>query len=391
MSIPTSLIVVLLVVAWLVVLVPMVAKRRDKVPRTQAGGQGFRVLRRAQASLKRRPKRPAKADASPTAEGAVEGGDHPAASPAGRERTLVTVGAAAGEQPQDAADEWAAAHPGYRPDRRPAEPGHDEAPTADLRLSTPDEGTDQGELWAEDAGQPGHDGHPEYAEHAEYVEQAEYGGRPEYAGQPQYVERTEDADGRGPAERSVTEFPYARAPRIPNEVDEQEWAEHAAAASAPARRYEVDDEALRPTPRRRGRGGYDPEAAEATRAYRYRQRRRVTMVLTAATVLFSVVALLLAGWFWLGAAISAVLLALYLAYLRRQVKIEAQIRQRRMERLQRARQIRPEFGRSRPPARAGRSAAGPGRTVVALDDDDPTFDHLDPYDPPVTYRRAAGQ
>ena len=175
--------------------------------------------------------------------------------------------------------------------------------------------------------------------------------------------------------------------------------EHAAAASAPIhghrvdgqQGHQVDDEALRPTPRRRGRGGYDPEAAEATRAYKYRQRRRVTLVLAAATVLFTLLAFLLVSWLWVGAVISVVLLAGYLTYLRRQVKIEAQIRQRRMERLQRARQIRPEYGRGRPPGRAGRSAAGPGRTVVDLDDDDPGFDHLEPYEPPVTYRRAAGQ
>ena len=378
MSIPTSLIVVLLVIAWLVVLVPMVAKRRDKVPRSESGGQGFRVLRRAQASLKRRPKRTAKADVQQPAD------PMPAEAPsAARERTLVPVGAAADEQPQDAAEEWAATHAGHVPanrgpvtfgdealepadgspqgpwqawpDPRPADPGYDEAATAGHRFSVPDDKAGQAGLWADQA-----DGSDPTA----------------------HFERVEPA---------VTEFPYAQAPRIPNEVDEQEWAEHAAATSAPARHYEVDDEALRPTPRRRGRGGYDPEAAEATRAYKYRQRRRVTLVLTAATMLFSVVALLMASWLWVGAAISAVLLAGYLMYLRRQVKIEAQIRQRRMERLQRARQIRPEYGRGRPPARAGRSAAGPGRTVVDLDDDDPTFDHLDPYDPPVTYRRAAGQ
>lgn len=390
MSIPTSLIVVLLVVAWLVVLVPMVAKRRDKVPRSQSGGQGFRVLRRAQATLKRRPKGASGADAAPSPEPASA--DVPSSASAGRERTLVPVGAAATEQPQDAAEEWAAAHPGQQPaNRRPAEfgdedvvdeptvgaprgsweawpepqpgdpgradPGYDEAPTAEHRFPAADPEPGQGGVWADQD-------HPVRAEHTEHTERAE---------------------------PSVTEFPYAQAPRIPGEVDEQEWAEHAAAASAPARRYEVDDESLRPTPRRRGRGGYDPEAAEATRAYKYRQRRRVTMALTAVTVLFSILGFLLASWLLVGAAIGAVLLALYLTYLRRQVKIEAQIRQRRMERLQRARQIRPEYGRGRPPARAGRSAAGPGRTVVDLDDDDPTFDHLDPYDPPVTYRRAAGQ
>jgi hypothetical protein len=388
-SIPTSLIVVLLVVAWLVVLVPMVAKRRDKVPRAESGGHGFRVLRRAQASLKRRPKRTVKADAEPVA---TEAGTTTPPTTARRQRTLVTVGAAAEEEPRDAAEDWAAAHPGYRP---PASRPVDTAATADGATAADfaDDAVRTSEFasvqpWA-DGGRPaGPD--PEEAPTAEYRAPAAADDRfsPPEDGQAQGTLWAEQPE---PTDPSVTDFPYARAPRIPNEVDEQEWQEHAAATSAPAHRYEVDDEALRPTPRRRGRGGYDPEAAEATRAYKYRQRRRVTLGLAAATVLFSVVALLLASWLWVGAAISAVLLALYLAYLRRQVKIEAQIRQRRMERLQRARQIRPEYGRGRAPARAGRSAAGPGRTVVDLDDDDPTFDHLEPYDPPVTYRRAAGQ
>ena len=60
MNIPTSLIVVLLVVAWLVVLVPMVARRREKVPQAEPAGSGFRVLRRASASLRRRPRGGAK-------------------------------------------------------------------------------------------------------------------------------------------------------------------------------------------------------------------------------------------------------------------------------------------------------------------------------------------
>ncbi|WP_420124040.1 gephyrin-like molybdotransferase receptor GlpR [Nakamurella sp.] len=393
MSIPTSLIVVLLVIAWLVVLVPMVAKRRDKVPRAESGGQGFRVLRRAQATLQRRPRRTAKATAESgsgpdTADVAdVRAGEGPAAADltpatARTERTLVPVGAAPGEQPQDAAQEWAAAHPGYRTTApRPVEAVGDETPTH--RFPAAPAPVDQDGLWTETGDHPadhgaGADGHASFAA---------ADGPDGYAADGY----AEDEGPEHPAEPSVTAFPYARAPQIPNEIDEQEWDEHAAAASAPAHPYEVQDEALRPTPRRRGRGGYDPEAAEATRAYKYRQRRRVTMVLAGATVLFAVVALLLASWLWAGAVISAALLALYLTYLRRQVKIEAQIRQRRMERLQRARQIRPEYGRGRPPARAGRSAAGPGRTVVDLDDDDPTFDHLDPYDPPVTYRRAAGQ
>ncbi|HEY5114257.1 MAG TPA: hypothetical protein VIJ00_01895, partial [Nakamurella sp.] len=118
-----------------------------------------------------------------------------------------------------------------------------------------------------------------------------------------------------------------------------------------------------------------------------RQRRRITFVLLIATAVFTLAALLTVSVFWVGAAVSVVLLAGYLAYLRRQVRIEAAIRQRRMERLQRARQIRPESGRSRP----RRSDVDRGREVVDLDDDDPAFDDLERYNEPVTYRRAVGQ
>jgi hypothetical protein len=179
---------------------------------------------------------------------------------------------------------------------------------------------------------------------------------------------------------------------IPDELSEQEWAEHAAAAPAGPAFADVQDEQLRPVPRRPGRGGFDPEAAEATRAYRYQQRRRITLILLLATIAFSVTAFLFVSWLWVGAAVSLALLVGYLSYLRRQVRIEAAIRQRRMERLQRARQIRPEY--ARPPrrtSRSGMSAVAPGRTVVDLDDEDPGFDDLEEYRQPVTYRRAAGQ
>jgi hypothetical protein len=177
---------------------------------------------------------------------------------------------------------------------------------------------------------------------------------------------------------------------IADEFDDDEWAAHAAAA--PAGPFaEVDDEKLRPVPHRPGRGGFDPEAAEATRAYRYRQRRRVTLILLIATVGFSVAAALVLNWLWIGAGLCFALLVGYLAYLRRQVRIEAAIRQKRMERLQRARQIRPEYARAPRRTRPGTSAVAPGRTVVDLDDDDPGFDDLEEFDEPMTYRRAAGQ
>src|SRR6185437_12203846 len=45
-SLPTSLSVVALAVAWLVVLVPMAARRREHVPESDDRSAGFRVLRR---------------------------------------------------------------------------------------------------------------------------------------------------------------------------------------------------------------------------------------------------------------------------------------------------------------------------------------------------------
>ena len=54
MSIPTSLIFVILIAAWLAVLVPMVARRREQVPEAETDGGTFRVLR--PGSVRRRPK-----------------------------------------------------------------------------------------------------------------------------------------------------------------------------------------------------------------------------------------------------------------------------------------------------------------------------------------------
>ncbi len=364
MNIPTSVIVVLLVVAWLVVLVPMVARRRERVPQVEPAGSGFRVLRRASASLRRRPSRGSKGRMMSTSDRTGDG------APDDLDRSdgeLVAVGAeqptdgAADAAPADAAEEWAAAQRVQRP--RPVRAGstpfvdHDDA-------SFDDRPADDAELDAADSDAPDLDA-PDPADEEPTV-------------------RLVSADHAG-----ADDVEHERA-LVPDEIDRAEWADHVAAAPT-AGSYDVEDVELRPLPRRAGRGGFDPEAAEATRAYRYQQRRRVALVLLIATAAFTLVSVLVASWLWVGAAVSAVLLVGYLGYLRRQVKIEAAIRQRRMERLQRARQIRPEYQRPPRRTRGGLSAVAPGRTVVDLDDDDPSFDELEQYHEPMTYRRAAGQ
>jgi hypothetical protein len=364
MSIPTSLIVVLLVVAWLVVLVPMVARRREKVPQAEATGSGFRVLRRASASRRRRPRPAAKGQTVTAMTRPGESSD--------ADQALVSVGAPGSEpEPTDAAEEWAAAQAAQRP-RIARPPASAEDTVAEQHVEQHAELNDIHDRPTEELRTVGH-----------LDESSDVTGD-SFAREEPPVSAIHHAPTEADSAPSR--------PSIPDELSEQEWAEHAAAAPAGPAFADVQDEQLRPVPRRPGRGGFDPEAAEATRAYRYQQRRRITLILLIATIAFSVTAFLLVSWLWIGAAVSLALLVGYLSYLRRQVRIEAAIRQKRMERLQRARQIRPEYARPRRGAsRAGMSAVAPGRTVVDLDDDDPGFDELEEYRQPVTYRRAAGQ
>jgi hypothetical protein len=283
------------------------------------------------------------------------------------ERDLVTVGATGPEhQPADAAEEWQAAQAVQR--------SRSSRPPASAQDTIAEQITVEDTVAERDVDE----------RHTDVIAVVD-------------VSQDEDAKSRIDAQPDEDESPVRNEhahghAQIPDELSEQEWAEHVAAAPAGPTFADVQDEQLRPVPRRPGRGGFDPEAAEATRAYRYQQRRRITLILLIATVAFSVTAFLFVSWLWIGAAVSLVLLVGYLSYLRRQVRIEAAIRQKRMERLQRARQIRPEYARpQRRTSRAGMSAVAPGRTVVDLEDDDPGFDDLEEFRQPVTYRRAAGQ
>ena len=78
---------------------------------------------------------------------------------------------------------------------------------------------------------------------------------------------------------------------------------------------------------------------------------------------------------------------LYLAYLRRQTRIEEKVRRRRMHRMARAR-LGVENAADREydvvPSRLRR----PGAVVLEIDDEDPIFEHLD-YDIPVRDLRLA--
>lgn len=307
MSLPTSLALVGLVVLWLIVIVPMFAKKRQFVPRSSDGTGRFRVLKRT--SSRKRTVRWGRSDETDFAdlEPDVEnGGDL-------RQQILETD------------DEYVAETAQY---------------DDDLDSSYDDEVA-------------------EYDETAEYDEDFE-------------AEAEYDEDLAESAEYDDAPTPL----RAVGDPDVDEY----------------DNERYRPVPVRHGRGGYDPDHAEKTRAYRFQRRRRVALTLLLLTLVSGLVGQLLVAPGWYACGVFGALLVGYLTYLRRQVKIEADISARRMERLRRARQIRPEFRETRRTGtRVPESRYDTRRQIVDLDDDDPAFDDLDTYHAPITYRRAVGE
>jgi hypothetical protein len=182
--------------------------------------------------------------------------------------------------------------------------------------------------------------------------------------------------------------------------------------SRPARPRGDADRQYRP-----GRGGFDPEAAEIAARAKYSYRQRVVvllLVLVAVTV--TLACLFWVMLWWVNALIDASLVG-YLGYLRRQVRIEDRIRQRRLTRYYNAhprasqREViadepvtdlmddllgdvevvsaaprREVVERSPSPTSRVRRQA----VVVDLDDEDPAFHELD--EPGTqSFRRAAGE
>ncbi|EHY88952.1 divisome protein SepX/GlpR [Saccharomonospora azurea] len=157
---------------------------------------------------------------------------------------------------------------------------------------------------------------------------------------------------------------------------------------------------------RPGRGGFDPEAAALAAKAKYAFRQRVVVILLLAVLTTAVAAGFVLPVLWWAHGAADLALVAYLVYLRRQVHIEEEIRQRRLARLRAASRRTPRradpledievvhhdagdvVGAERKPmptTRVRRQAV-----VVDLDDEDPAFHELD--DPNrFSYRRAVGE
>lgn len=137
---------------------------------------------------------------------------------------------------------------------------------------------------------------------------------------------------------------------------------------------------------------YESATAAKVSARKYRFRKRMLLGMGVALLASALIAFFVttAMW-WVSGSIGAITV-LYLAYLRRQTRIEAQLRRRRAQRMSRSR-LGVENTEDQEfdvvPSRLRR----PGSVVLEIDDEDPIFEHLE-Y---VSYAReydlpqAAGQ
>ncbi|MEO6087899.1 MAG: gephyrin-like molybdotransferase receptor GlpR [Umezawaea sp.] len=176
---------------------------------------------------------------------------------------------------------------------------------------------------------------------------------------------------------------------------------------------DLDDDVVH-RPYRPGRGGFDAETARIVAQARYAFRRRIVAFMLVASVVTGLLAGILYPVVWWGHGAVDLALVGYLVYLRRQVRIEEDIRARRQARLAQARRRtaatpRPQVEQPHAPEQPTAPEAEehqhetalapqprfqhrtrPGTIVVEADDEDPVFVELEgpQY---VRYRRAAGE
>ena len=150
------------------------------------------------------------------------------------------------------------------------------------------------------------------------------------------------------------------------------------------------------TPAFSRRHRYDADTAAAVEARKYAFRRRVLTVMAMTLVASAGAAFLLTSSAWWFCGMTSTVTVLYLGYLRRQTRIEARVRRRRMHRMARSHLgVENTYDREFDvvPSRLRR----PGAVVLEIDDEDPVFEHLDyaPYAREYAWHgdlpRAAGQ
>ncbi|WP_280407883.1 divisome protein SepX/GlpR [Nocardia brasiliensis] len=379
---PNSILWIGLVVLWVFVLFPILADRHPRIRRTTDAALATRVLHRGDS--KRRTK------SGPAAGHETDPNWRPrrtqrkyAHSDDAEDRMTTPADDPVTEGDPPAIAESAASHP---------EPERADAELADPELADPEladtELADTDDAEREDADLESADGLE-----SDTVA-AEVDAHPDDAADDDDVHDDQAQQTR--PEPAAARIPPARS-AVPARVELDDY---------DSARDDYDDD-FDYVPTRRGRGGYDPEADAIARAARYTFRQRAVLGLVLTALLCGGLAVALNPLFWWGCGLSCLILVGYLTYLRRQVRIEEDIRRRRAARLSRAQQLgEPDHPRHAPASRGSmdRDTARALRrrsSLLEVDDEDPMFDHLDPFDPATAralrdrtsgdMRRAAGE
>jgi hypothetical protein len=340
-SIPQSLLWISLVVLWLFVLVPMLISKRDAVRRTSDVALATRVLNGGKAAHLLRRKRPAAGhhsdpDWQPSAEDSDELDDDLDREP---ERSVVVAAAVAETEEPDYLDV---------------------------------------DIVEEDSGAL-----PVGASAAEEVQDVQDVAEP--VAEPEPARELDD-----PEDLVEVDTPEVRdeAPEPDGTADEYEYVADSSGLEAPSDTDLHLAESMSAARRRR----YESKTAAAVSARKYKFRKRMVSLLMLALVASAAAAFLLApsAW-WVCGSVGAITL-LYLAYLRRQTRIEERLRRRRAQRMARSRLGVENTGDREldvVPSRLRR----PGAAVLEIDDEDPVFEHLDdaPSARDFDLPRAAGQ
>jgi hypothetical protein len=357
-SIPQSLLWISLVVLWLFVLVPMLISKRDAVRRTSDVALATRVLNGgASARLLKRggPAAGHRSDPDWRHEDGGYDGEHEDSDDDVDEDessgtgSVVVAAAAAGEQVEPYLDVDIV-----------EEDFGGAAIGAGAESAEPSAVTDN-------ASAPGLDGEPHV-------------GDPEDSLEPECS--ADDVDEASAVETQADpdagEYEY---------VEDSAGLEAGADPSATAPPFAV------PAASRRRR--YDSKTATAVTARKYNFRKRVLMAMALVLAVSAAAAFTVAPAAWWVCGTTAGVMMLYLAYLRRQTRIEEQVRARRMQRMRSRFGVEdtadPEFDVV--PTRLRR----PGAAVLDIDDEDPLFEHLEyaPFARDNDWRhnlpRAAGQ
>ncbi len=351
-SIPQSLLWISLVVLWLFVLVPMLVSKRDNVRRTSDVALATRVLNSGRNARLRRPRASAGHNSDPHWQPADEyegeyadDRDDESAEESSRRRAVVLAAAA---------EESA------------------ESPYLDVDIVDEDSGAlPIGDSFRQEQAGPV----------TEELTLDFDAPEPEAAPQPVAEADDEVADAEQPiTEDDLTEDDLAD--------DDYEYVEDSSGLEA-----EADDEPeLAQSMASARRNRYESKTAQAVSARKYAFRKRVLMSMSALLVLSAVLAAVVSPGLWWAVGSVATVTVLYLGYLRRQTRIEEQVRRRRAQRMMRSRlgvENTEDGDFDVVPSRLRR----PGAAVLEIDDEDPAFEHLEyarfarEYDLP----RAAGQ